>query len=100
MGRPLKYDWRGLVLPAGMAFVESFTTGVTLRQCFYYLATRGFITNTKQDYGNLSRWTTEARDAGTFPDFIDNGRWIHRPTSFASPDEAHGWLTRVYRRDR
>ena len=100
MGRPPKYDWRHVVLPAGMDFVKSFRTGVTLRQCFYYLASHGFIANTPQDYSNLSRWTTEARDAGTFPAFIDNGRWIHRPTSFADPDEAHRWLRRIYRRDR
>jgi hypothetical protein len=100
MSRSPKYDWRDVVLPAGMAFVQSFTTGVTLRQCFYYLASRGLIANTQQDYSNLSRWTTDARDAGTFPDFIDNGRWIHRPTSFADPDEAHSWLTKLYRRAR
>ena len=58
------------------------------------------IANTRQDYSLLSRWTTEARDAGTFPDFIHNGRWIHRLTSFADPDEAHSWLTKLYRRDR
>jgi hypothetical protein len=45
MGRPPKYDWRDMVLPAGMAFVKSFRTGVTLRQCFYYLASHGFIAN-------------------------------------------------------
>ena len=100
MSRPPKYDWRNLVLPAGMAFVQSFTTGVTPRQCFYYLASHRFIANTHQDYSNLSCWTTDARDAGSFPDFLDNGRWIHRPTPFADPDDAHGWLTRLYRRDR
>lgn len=100
MGRLPKYDWLGTVLPAAAAFVLSFTTGVTLRQCFYFLASRLFIANTLQDYGNLSRWTTEARDAGTFPDLIDNGRRIHRPTFFDDPDDAHEWLTGIYRRDR
>jgi hypothetical protein len=100
MGRRPKYDWRGVVLPAAAAFVDSFTTGVTLRQDFYHLGSRGLIANTDQDYDNLSRWTTEARDAGTFPDFIDNGRWIHRPKSFANPEAAHSWLARLYRRDR
>lgn len=100
MGRPPKYDWRGTVLPAAAEFVRGFVTGVTLRQCFYFLVSRLLIENTLQDYQNLSSWTTEARDAGQFPDFIDNGRWIHRSRSFESPDAAHDWLTRIYRRDR
>jgi hypothetical protein len=40
MGRRTKYDWRGVVLPAAAEFVKSFSTGVTLRQCFYYLVSR------------------------------------------------------------
>ena len=100
MGRRPKYDWRGVVLPAAVAFVEGSTTGVTLRQCFYHVGSRGLIANTDRDYDNLSHWTTDARDAGAFPDFIDNGRWIHRPRSYANPDEAHRWLARLYRRDR
>jgi hypothetical protein len=107
MGRSPKYDWRGSVLPAAAEFVLSFTTGVSLRQDFYFLGShtdpatgRAYIDNTLQDYSNLSRWTTKARDAGTFPDFVDNGRRIHRPIHFANPDEAHEWLTGLYRRDR
>lgn len=101
MGRPSKYDWLGKVLPAAAAFVGSSPVGVTLRQCFYFLAARGYIANTQQDYQNLSAVTTKARDAGTFPDFIDNGRWIVRyPHLFSGADGAHVWLREVYRRDR
>ncbi|MBA2553948.1 MAG: hypothetical protein H0V10_09720 [Geodermatophilaceae bacterium] len=101
MSRPPKYDWTGTVLPAAAAFVESFDIGVTLRQCFYFLFSRGHIENTKQDYQSLSAWTTRARDAGRFPDFIDNGRWINRyPYTFGGSDDAHEWLRTHYRRDR
>ncbi len=100
MSRPGKYDWRGLVLPAARRFVESMATSVTLRQCFYHLVTLGLIVNGRQDYGNLSAWTTRERDAGRFPDFIDNTRRIIRPLTFGGPDDAIEWLTNIYRRDR
>jgi len=102
MSRPPKYDWTGTVLPAAAAFVETFDTGVTLRQCFYYLGSRliGGFTLTTQDYGLLSSWTTRARDEHRFPDFLDNTRRIVRPATFVSPDHAHEFLRAMYRRDR
>lgn len=100
MGGIQKRDWRGLVLPTAAAFVESMTTGVTLRQCFYHLVSLGLIVNDRRDYQNLSAWTTRARDAGGFPDFIDNTRSIHRIRSFVDADHAHHWLESIARIDR
>jgi hypothetical protein len=100
MGAKPKYDWRGAVLTAAAEFVQGFATGVTLRQCFYFLVSRGIIENSVSDYHGLSHYTTVARDAGTFPDFIDNGRAIRRSRSFDDPDSAQDWLARIYRRDR
>jgi hypothetical protein len=103
IGRPGKYEWRGTVLPAAAAFIESFKTGVTLRQCFYHLATQQLITNTAQDYALLSEWTTRARDGELgmdFPDFVDNGRRIEEPQTFKSPADARAYLVGIYRRDR
>jgi hypothetical protein len=100
MARQQKHDWRGTVLPTAAAFVRSMATGVTLRQCFYHLVSRGLIVNDRRDYQNLSAWTTRARDAGEFPDFIDNTRTIHRVLSFRDADHAHDWLVSITRIDR
>ncbi len=66
----------------------------------YHLVTLGIIVNDRRDYQNLSAWTTRARDAGEFPDFIDNTRTIHRVLSFEDADDAHDWLVSITRVDR
>lgn len=103
MGRQAKYDWHGVILPAAAAYVEASTAGVTLRRLHYYLASRriGGYTNTHQDYSSLSAKTAEARDAGTFPDLVDNVRWIDQyPYQFARTSQAREWMVAAYQRDR
>jgi hypothetical protein len=88
------------VLDKAQAIVAEYDTPVTLRQLFYRLVAAEELPNTTTAYKSLSYKTAIARREGTFPDLIDTTRMIHRPTSFASPQEAQGWLRDIYRRDR
>jgi len=88
------------VLERARAIVAEYDTAVTLRQLFYRLVAVELLPNARTAYKTLSSRTAQARREGTFPDLVDNGRDIHEPMTFADPDEAREWLTRVYRRDR
>jgi hypothetical protein len=92
-------NWTAILKEAA-EIVNSYDTGVTLRQLFYRLVSRQILENTKSMYTSLSSQTAEARRKGTFPDFIDRTRSIHEVRSFDSPMQAKGWLSRIYRRDR
>ena len=92
-------DWPALLEQAA-AIVESYDTLVTLRQLFYRLVAAQLLPNTTNAYKSLSRYTAEARRAGTFPSLMDRGRTIHRYQTFAIPPTARRWLQQIYRRDR
>ena len=88
------------ILEEATEIVDTYDTGVTLRQLFYRLVAAQVLPNTTSAYKGLSSKTAEARRNGTFPDLIDRGREIHRAGSFTSPESALSWLTARYRRDR
>ncbi len=90
----------GPILTHAASIVDSYSTGVTLRQLYYRLVADGTLTNSTNSYKALSSKTAEARRAGQFPDLIDLGRVIHRYESWDSPDEAVDDALRYYRRDR
>lgn len=90
----------GPILAHAAGIVDSYSTGVTLRQLYYRLVADGTLTNNTNSYKALSSKTAEARRAGQFPDLIDLGRVIHRYESWDSPDEAVADALRYYRRDR
>jgi hypothetical protein len=92
-------DWPALLAHAA-AIVKSYETSVTLRQLFYRLVAARLVPNTTNAYKSLSKYTAEARRAGTFPALMDRTRTIHRDEVFTSPTEARRWLQRIYRRDR
>jgi hypothetical protein len=92
-------DWPAL-LERAAAIVESYDTLVTLRQLFYRLVAALLLPNTTNAYKSLSKYTAEARRAGTFPALMDRGRTIHRFQTFRSAAEARRWLQTIYRRDR
>ena len=94
-----RLSWPPIVARAA-DIVRSYDTGVTLRQLFYRLVVEGIIENTRPMFQRLSRYTGEARRAGTFPDLIDPNREIHRYDSFTGPDDALDYLAETYRRDR
>ncbi len=91
--------WPEIVRRAA-AIVQSYDTGVTLRQLFYRLVAEQLLPNTATAYKALSSRTAEARRSGAFPALIDRTRTIHRYESFSSPESARSWLRRIYRRDR
>lgn len=94
-----RIDW-GQVVEEAARIVESYDTGVTLRQCFYRLVSAQLIPNTTSSYKRLSAKTAEARREGWFPAFIDRGRAIHQAPSYSGPKgvlEAALWS---FRRDR
>jgi hypothetical protein len=92
-------DWPALLVQAA-AIVTSYDTLVTLRQLFYRLVAAQLLPNTTNAYKSLSKYTADARRAGTFPALMDRGRTIHRYQTFPSPAEARRWLQAIYRRDR
>ncbi len=92
-------DWPALLTHAA-SIVASYNTLVTLRQLFYRLVAAQLLPNTTNAYKSLSKYTAEARRAGTFPALMDRGRTIHRYQTFAGVAEARSWLARIYRRDR
>lgn len=92
-------DW-GHVLDRAYDIVESYDTGVTLRQLFYRLVSEELIPNTTVAYKTLSSRTAAARRDGTFPALVDRVRRVSRPAAWTSPSSALGALSRQYRRDR
>jgi hypothetical protein len=92
-------NWPQVIARAG-EIVESYDTGVTLRQLFYRLVATELLPNTQVAYKALSSRTAEARRQGRFPDLIDRTRQIHRDVSFVGPQDAKRFLFGLYRRDR
>ena len=92
-------DWTA-ILERAAAIVGEYTTGVTLRQLYYRLVAAELLVNNQGNYKQLSARTAKARREGWFPALIDRGRVIHRPTAFASPQQAVRWLRDIYQRDR
>jgi hypothetical protein len=97
-----RIQWKGPdgVLVKAKAIVESYQTGVTLRQLFYRLVAAGLITNKQTTYNTLSHLTAQARRAGWFPTLIDQGRSIDQVQSWESPEDALTWMAGRYRLDR
>lgn len=94
-----KLQWDAIVQESAR-IVQSYSTGVTLRQLFYRLVSAHILPNSQNAYKGLSRYTARARREGWFPDFIDRNRSIHRFRTFTSPEAANEWLRAIYRRPR
>ena len=100
LARSQRIDWQGVVLPRAVEIVQSYTTGVTLRQLFYRLVSEGLIPNQQTQSKTLSSVTAKARRQHQFPNLLDRTRTIHRAKFFSDPQEARTWLSERYRRDR
>lgn len=73
----------------------------TVRQVFYRLVSAGVIEKTEVEYkGRVCRLLAEMRRDGSLPfDWIaDNTRWMRKPTSFSSPEQALRQTAEFYRR--
>jgi hypothetical protein len=69
--------------------VESYDTGVTLRQLFYRLVAATLIVNKLSEYKQLSKYTARWRRDGMFPDLVDRTRAIHGgPGATVTPRQA------------
>lgn len=94
-----RIDWDA-VLARAAVIVDSYDTGVTLRQLFYRLVAAGLLDNTTNAYKMLSSRTAQARRLHRFPALIDRTRSIHRDITFTGVWDASNWLADIYRRDR
>lgn len=74
--------------------------GMTLRQLFYQLVSAGALPNTQNYYISLSKYTAEARRAGTFPALIDRTRSLLKRGYRSSPDGAVESMVAGYARHR
>ena len=90
----------GEIFDAAKAIVESYDTGVTLRQLYYRLVARGLIANRRGPYQYFSHVTAEGRRDGTFPELLDKTSVFERLQSFDGPAHAKRWLARRYHLDR
>ncbi len=95
----VRLKWPEIVASAE-TIVRSYNTGVTLRQLFYRLVSRGVLPNTTSAYKTLSTRTAEARRAGWFPSLIDRTRTIRGGSGWDSPSQAINLIAQSYRRDR
>lgn len=91
-------DWTDILAVAAQV-VQSYDTGVTLRQLFYQLVARQLIENNALRYGYLSHVTAEGRRDGTFPELIDQRSEILVPQMYSSPQAAITSVLDGYRRD-
>lgn len=92
-------DWNSIVKRAKL-IVESYDTGVTLRQLYYRLVSEGLIPNRQQAYKKLSEKTAQARREGWFPALIDRTREIERFNYWLSADDAMADAVESFRLDR
>ena len=94
-----KIRWAA-VLDEAIRIVNSYDTGVTLRQLFYQLVSKQLIPNKQTAYQHLSHLSAEMRREGTFPDLIDETRDIHRYAYWSGVDHALQDALDCYRLDR
>jgi hypothetical protein len=76
------------VLEHAADIVNSYATGVTLRQLFYRLVADGTLPNTQPYYDSLSNYTAKARRNGGFPNLSEAGRPLVRWAKQYDPDSA------------
>jgi hypothetical protein len=73
---------------------------MTVRQVFYALTTQGVIAKTEAEYKTVVRLTAEMRRAGELPFqwIADSTRWMRKPTTYSSAEQALRKMASTYRR--
>jgi hypothetical protein len=73
---------------------------MTVRGLFYVLTTRGVVPKTEQGYATVKRLTAEMRRSGQIPYhwLADATRWMRKPRTFSSVEEALRRTAETYRR--
>ena len=83
--------------PVNTAIVQSYSTGVTLRQLFYRLVSALLLPNTQSAYKRLSSVTAEARRRGEFPELVgsDTGSINGVPPRFEDCRQTRSFASRT-----
>jgi len=73
----------------------------TVRQAFYQATVRGVVPKTEAGYDKVGRLLVEMRLDGSLPwEWIaDNTRWMRKPRTYGSLEDAATWWAAGYRRD-
>ena len=81
--------------------VLSANQPMTVRQVFYALTSAGVIPKLEPEYGTVKRLLAEMRRSGEVPyEWIaDATRWMRKPTTYGSVEEALRATAQAYRRD-
>ena len=74
---------------------------MTVRQVFYALTVRGVVAKTEAGYRQVQRQVLLMRREGLLPwEFISDGtRWVHKPETWNTVDDALQETARTYRRN-
>lgn len=72
----------------------------TVRQVFYQATVRGIVEKTEEGYGKVQRMLVEMRRNGDigYADIVDNTRWMRKPRTFDSLQDALDQTAALYRR--
>jgi hypothetical protein len=83
-----------------MAQIVEENAPATVRQSFYQGVSRGAIDKTEAEYRTVVRLLTEMRIDGSIPFgwIADNTRWMRKPRSFSSLEDALRITAETYRR--
>jgi hypothetical protein len=98
----MRLDWQNVILPHAADIVNSYDTGVTLRQLFYRLVADGTLPNLQTYYRRLS--SGHRGRPAQWPPFLTC--WTVKAgsnvwPSFDSPADVMGYIVQnLYRRDR
>jgi hypothetical protein len=87
-------------LRSALAEIVAEGTPMTVRQVYYQAVTRGLIDKTEQQYKAICRILVLMRRDGSidYDDIADNTRWMRKPTTFGSIEDALTETARLYRR--
>jgi hypothetical protein len=87
-------------LRAALAAIVEEAAPMTVRQVYYQAVTRGPIEKTEQQYKAIGRLLVLMRRAGqiSYDDIADNTRWMRKPKTYGSVEDALTETARIYRR--
>jgi hypothetical protein len=99
-GRPRRTKAEMEVIRAAIVEVLIEHQPMTVRQVFYALTTRDVIAKTEAEYKTVVRLLGDMRRDGTIPYtwLADATRWMRKPTTFSSVEEALRRTAETYRR--
>lgn len=87
-------------LRCALANIVAEGAPMTVRQVYYQAVSRGLIDKTEQEYKAICRLLVLMRRDGSidYTEIADNTRWMRKPRSFGSIQDALSETARLYRR--